>query len=417
MKWWQSVSSRIATFVRNMAPVRYKSKYGSGLTNANNAAVESMTAAGTQYAILRLLSQSTAQVDWHLYRTNPDGYLSRGPSDDDSRMEVMRHQALSVFNRPNPLMHRQLFIERTQLSLDQEGEAFWLVVKVGNIPMEMWPAYPSRMTEVINNGGELIGWSYREPDGSRTYFEAAEVIQIQMPDPSNIFRGVGPSAALMPDLEAFRAAGEYNRNFFRNSAVPGGFYLVPEHMGDEEFNEFVQRQRELHRGVSNAHRVGLLENGITWQDSSTSMKDMQFAELRNQSRDLIRETYGVHKAMLGQSDDVNRANAIAAEATLARWQIVPRLERIKAALNYSFLPMFGATGAGVEFCYDNPVPPNLEEENAERDSKVNAAVALISIGADPVECLAAFGLPPIPFVTSPSPVSLPSPPPELEAVA
>jgi hypothetical protein len=134
---------------------------------------------------------------------------------------------------------------------------------------------------------------------------------------------------------------------------------------------------------------------------------MQFAELNAVSREVIREAFGFPKPMLGSVDDVNRANADAAEYLFSRWLLVPRLERIKAALNNDLLPMFGeATSKGLEWDYESPVKDNSDEENKALTARANAAVALIGAGFDDVDVLKAVDLPPMKF-------EKPAPPPSL----
>jgi phage portal protein BeeE len=143
--------------------------------------------------------------------------------------------------------------------------------------------------------------------------------------------------------------------------------------------------------------VAVLEQG-KWVKNGFSMRDMQFTELRNVSRDIMREAFGISKTMLGQTEDVNRATAEAAEVVFGRWHLVPRLERIKGALNETFLPMFGTTGSGLEFDYENPVPESIEQTNADRDSRISGAVALVGAGWAPDQALEVMGLPPMDFV-------------------
>ncbi len=376
--------------------------YGSGGTLDRAGSV------GTLYAIIDLLSTSVAQVDWHLYRKSIDGRRVYGPQ-GDNRREVTQHAALSLLNKPNPMMTRYQLFQRSQQHIDLIGESFWLVVKVAGIPLELWPVRPDRMEEVIR-GRELAGWEYREPDGRRTFFPADEVIQVQNPDPANPYRGTSPVRSLVTDLEATQLAAMYSRNFFTNGARPSGLIKVPEMLGDTQFRRLQLQWREQHAGVNNAHRVGILENGAEWVDNAMSQKDMQFVELRNLSRELIREAYRVHPHKLGQSEGVNRANAEAASVDFARDLVVPRMERFEGALNTVLLPMFGDTSGSVEFCYDNPVPEYQDEINSDRDSRVAAAVALIGQGADPAETLEAFGLPEISF-NQPAPAASEIPPP------
>lgn len=391
------------------APVSYApGGSGFGAHSYGSAPEDAMQSVGTLYSIVNLLATSTARVDWHLYRKSIDGRRVYGPV-EDNRREVTTHPALNLLNNPNPLMTRNELIERGQMSIELQGESFWIVVSDRGMPVELWPVRPDRMTEALDAGGHLAGWVYREPDGGKTPFTLEEVIHVQTPSPSNPFRGMSPVQALATDLASVQAAGRFNLNFFRNSARPGGFIRVPSAIGDTEFTRLQTQFREQHQGVANAHRVGILEAGMDWVDASVSMLDMQFAELRNLSRDLIREAYRIHPHMLGQSDDVNRANALAASVDFGAWQLEPRLERWEMAFNGQLLRLFGDVGNGVEFCHDNPVPDDPEAENAERGSKVDAAVKLIGVGFDPEETLSAFGLPPIPWV-KPEAAPAPEPP-------
>jgi hypothetical protein len=70
--------------------------------------------------------------------------------------------------------------------------------------------------------------------------------------------------------------------------------------------------------------------------------------------------------LLGDSTDVNRASAEAAEVALARWLLNPRLDKLRDALNTQFLPMYGSLGTGYEFDYEDPTPMNEEALREQR---------------------------------------------------
>jgi hypothetical protein len=80
--------------------------------------------------------------------------------------------------------------------------------------------------------------------------------------------------------------------------------------------------------------------------------------------------------------------------------LVPRLDRMRDALNHNFLPLFGALGEGVEFDYHSPVPEDEAREDAERTSKTDAVTKMIAAGFDPLEVLALYGLPPLTFTAT-----------------
>jgi len=120
---------------------------------------------------------------------------------------------------------------------------------------------------------------------------------------------------------------------------------------------------------------------------------MQFGELRKVTSDMIRQGYRIHQAMLGNSDDVNRANAQTAEEVHVAWHEIPRLRRQRNVLNTPYLEMFAGTGENVEFEFDNPMPPSANEANEELTVKSAAAQLLVEAGWDPADVLEMVGLP------------------------
>lgn len=361
---------------------------------------------GTLHAIVSRLANSTSQVDWHLYRKTTDGRRRYATADgSDGRTEVTRHAALDLLNKPNPFMPRQEFIEVVQQHLDLTGEG-WIVVsklKGTNIPYELWPVRPDKMSIVKDANDFLTGYVYTGPDGEKIPLAVEDVIQLRYPNPMDMYRGISPVQAIMVDLESDRYAAEWNRNFFKNNAIPGAVIEIPETLTDTEFREFQDRWRESHQGVSNAHRVGIIEYGGKFVESKFAQRDMQFAELRNVSSDAIRRAFGYPKPMLGDTDDVNLANAVAGEYVFAKWLLVSRLERWKAMLINDLLPMFGS--GDLEFDYDSPVPVDKKAEGEILVGQAAAVAALVAAGYDPAGVLEVVGLPPIDWKEPPKPVA------------
>lgn len=376
--------------------------------------LRAMGSVGTLFSIVSTLANSTGAANWRLWRRATSGL----PED---RVEVLSHLALDIWNKPNPFMTRQEFIESVQQHVDLTGEG-WMVVgrnpAMRSIPLELWPVRPDRIFPVPSPTDYLSGYVYAAPDGSRIPLERDEVIQLRMPNPMDPYRGMGPVQSILTDLDSTRYSAEWNRNFFRNSAQPGGIIEAPEEMGQTQWRIFTERWRESHQGVNNAHRVAVLENGMKWVDRQFSQRDMQFAELNTLSREIIREAFGVHGHKLGMSESVNRANADAADVTYARDKIVPRLERFKQALNNDYLPLFGATALGLEFDYDNPVPADDELSAKLLTARANAAVTLVGAGFSAPDVLTVCELPdmeyskpepkPAPVIAPPAPAALPA---------
>ncbi|MCF3101433.1 phage portal protein [Streptomyces roseoverticillatus] len=353
--------------------------------------MRAMGSVGTLFAIVNRTSNATAQVQWKLWRKAASGL----PED---RVEVTRHAALDLWNQPNKFYTRQENVEVVQQHIDLTGEGWWVIARNPRspLPLELWPVRPDRMQPVPHPTDFLSGYMYIGPGGEQIALRTEDVIQLRMPNPLDPYRGMGPVQAILTDIDSARYSAEWNKNFFLNGAEPGGIIQVDKRLSDDEFDELTARWNEQHKGVANAHRVALIEQG-QWVDRKLSQRDMQFAELRSVSRDVIREAFGIPKFALGDVDDVNRATAEASKAWFAEYLTVPRLERIKGALNNDLLPLYGAASAQLEFDYCSPVPADSEAENAALMAKSAAVQALVSAGAYGPEVLAAVGLPEISF--------------------
>jgi HK97 family phage portal protein len=396
------VANSLRTFT-NRTPVPYTSAAragrGSGFLRpaGQTAQMRAMGSSSTLYAIVDRITTTYAGVEWKLYRKAKSGR-------DEDRVEVTAHAALDLWNAPNKFMTGPSFRESTQQHEELTGEQWWVIAKHEsvNLPLELWPVRPDRMEPVPDPNDFLIGYVYTGPSGERIPLGVDDVIFLRRPNPLDPYRGMGVVQTILMDIDATAASAEWNANFFKNSAEPGGIIEVDKRLSDDEFTEWRDRWAESHRGVANAHRVGMLEAGMKWVDRKYSMREMQFTELRGVNREIIREAFGFPKPMLGATDDVNRANAEAAAYVFARWLIQPRLERIREVLNTRLLPMYGATAAGLEFDFCNPVPEDVESEATQLTARSNAAATLVTAGFDPAGSLSAAGLPEITHTDRPA---------------
>jgi HK97 family phage portal protein len=379
------------------------SMLGRGNRGAQLGAMESVS---TMFSVVSLLAEATAAAEWKLYRT----HNGRGRIRGEDPPEVNDHLALRVWNQPNPFMSRQAYVESVQQHIDLVGEGWGVMgyYDAGHtMPREIWPARPDRMNVIPDPEEFIAGYWYATPDGQQMPLERDEVLSIKLPNPRDPFRGMGPVQSLMADLDGIRYSAEWNRNFFLNSAEPGGIIEFEKNLSDPDFRKLVKRWNEQHKGMAKAHRVAILEGG-KWVSNSFSQKDMQFVELQSVGRDKVREAYRVHKHMQGLSDDVNRANADAADYTFAKRLVVSRLERWKGMLNTQFLPRFGETGKGVFFDYVNPVPEDQELENATLQARTTAFKTLIDAGVDPAAAAEQCDMPILPMRDA---AALPTPDP------
>jgi HK97 family phage portal protein len=392
-----------------------------GGTSSFSTYLRQYKANSTVFSIVSLLQSSAAGPTWHLYKKQPRDGRTRYTTTDqgsDQRTEVVKHAALSLWNSPNSFMSGFEFRERCNQHEELTGETWWVLDRESvTFPTSMWPIRPDRIEPITDPDSYLLGYVYTSPTGEQVPLEITDVISEMLPDPEDIYRGCGPVASLLPNVQQMRYATEYQRNLFLNSAEPRGVISVPNKLRDNEFKELIARWREGHLGYTRAGRVGVLENGATWTDSHINNRDLEYGTLRTNAREEIREAWRIHGAMIGLSDNINRANAETAKEMFNDDLLVPRLDRRRDTLNFKYLVLFGDDT--VEFDYEPPVALDRETDNAELTAKANAVKTLVDAGFDPEEVCETVGLPYMSFVglTAPSvPASPAEPAPVLPAL-
>lgn len=367
--------------------------------------MEQMGINGTLFSIINKTSTTTASVEWHLGR-DKEGATCKTCGVEGHEL-VTQHQALKVLNKPNDFFTRQELFESGQQHIDLAGEG-WTVVGyssyASSLPLELWNVRPDRIEIVTSPTEFILGYIYRGPNGEEVPLERKEMLSIRMPDPLDPYRGLGPVQSILRNIDSARYSSEWNRNFFKNNATPGGVIQVTQRMQDREWKQFLERWRESHQGVSNAARVGVLEGGAEWIDVKQSQRDMQFVEIANLDKTTIREAFGMPKFAVGDVDDVNRATAEASDVWYGKTITVPRLDRWKGMLNNDFLPLFPSFDPRLKFHYANPVPVDKEAEREEKKAKVEVYVQLVNAGVHPDDAAAIAGLPPMRIIVRSEPV-------------
>lgn len=402
---------------RAAAPVPYSSTLTNsagflslGGRSTRTAELEAYGSVGTLFGVVSAISEAAAGQEWYMERVASMGNRRYGPF-EPARRQVIVHPALDLLNNPNPFYSRFDLIETMVQHFKLVGEAFAVMVddpRVPGLPVELWPVRPDRMQPIPSTEKFIAGWIYTGPQGERIPIGTDQLIHVKTANPLDPYRGIGPVQSLMMDLDSARYSAAWNRRFFLNDASPGGVIESDEDLNDDQFRKFRERWYDQHSGVSNAHRIALLPRGLRWIGNAFSPRDIQFAELRNVSRDAVREAFRVHKAILGQSDDVNRANAVAADYQLARWNVDPALARIQGALNRALLPRYGRP-VSVELGFESAVQDDQAEDDAHLAAQVQAYATLVGAGVSPEDAASVVGLPPM-QLTAIEPAPEPAPP-------
>jgi SPP1 gp7 family putative phage head morphogenesis protein len=169
-------------------------------------------------------------------------------------------------------------------------------------------------------------------------------------------------------------ASTYTANFLDEGAVPGGVLQTERSLSKPQFDRILNQFESRHGSYKRGHRIALLENGLKYTQTGLSQKDMEFPKLRNLTANRVFQIYGMKKAVISETDDVNYATAREQRKEWWEGTNLPMMRAICSALNFALFPI----GASLRCQFDTTKIEALRESLKE---KTDTAYRLWQMGA------------------------------------
>jgi HK97 family phage portal protein len=256
---------------------------------------------GFVYAAVNAKAREVMIIDWRLFETKGD--------DQD---ELKDDELLDLLDAPNDNMDGLELKYLTSALQDLTGNAYWYLEGVKG-PLDkpkaihLMPAGAVR--PVIDRRSwphQLVGYHMKLLTKDFK-FRPYEVIHFRLPNVANYFEGYSPTEAGAEYIDNDHYSQEFNRMFFINGARPVGF-LETEMNAEAQLEMLKIGFADVHQGVSNMNRIGVLPKGVKWAPTGSSPKDMDFKNLSEDSKERTLAMYGVSRTILGTAEsDTNRA--------------------------------------------------------------------------------------------------------------
>jgi HK97 family phage portal protein len=229
--------------------------------------------------------------------------------------------------KPHPNMSLNQVLYTALVYFFYRGE---FMIEISEDPFfHIVPINPRYMERVRNSND----WKYSLNRRSRIIPEE-NLIYVQLINPDNESRGLSPVDVVKADLTNESSAINYNTKFFENFGQIGGFFYDSEGKARKDDMKTVVDQFDyLQKGAGKAYKTLGLPGGIRYEDFSQTMRELQYLESRKDIRDRILAVLGIHKALFGVTDQVNRS--VSEEATRMLWihNLKPKMIMIQDKIN------------------------------------------------------------------------------------
>ena len=243
------------------------------------------------FACVRVIAEDVSSLSLMLYRR-----LARG------KERAVEHPLYRLLHdMPNPEMTSQELRETLTGHVALWGNGYAEIERDrGGRVMGLWPLRPDRM-RVRRERGRLV-YEYRV-GGETVTLDGARVMHLRGLGGNGIV-GYSPIALQRNAVGLGLATEEFGARFFANGARPGLVLSHPGQLPPAAQENLRQSWSQQHEGLSRAHRIAVLEEGMTITQIGIPPEDAQFLETRRFQALEIARIFRVPPHMIG---DLERA--------------------------------------------------------------------------------------------------------------
>ena len=285
------------------------------------------------YACVRILAEAVASLPLHVYEYQDDG----------GKKLVHDHPLYYLLHdEPNPEMTSFVFRETLMSHLLIWGNAYAQIIRDGaGRVLGLYPLLPDKMEVQRADKGNIYYVYSRNSDENPTFKEYGN-IKLKAEDVLHIpglgfdgLIGYSPIAMAKNAVGMTLACEEYGASFFANGANPGG---VLEHPGVlKDPSKVRESWNSVYRGVSNAHKIAVLEEGMKYQQIGIPPEEAQFLETRKFQINEIARLYRIPPHMVGDLDKSSFSNIEQQSLEFVKYTLDPWVIRWEQSLQRSLL--------------------------------------------------------------------------------
>ena len=285
------------------------------------------------YACVRILAETVASLPLHVYEYQDDG----------GKKLVHDHPLYYLLHdEPNPEMTSFVFRETLMSHLLIWGNAYAQIIRDGaGRVLGLYPLLPDKMDVQRDEKGNIY-YVYSRNSDENPMFKEYGNIRLKAEDVLHIpglgfdgLIGYSPIAMAKNAVGMTLACEEYGASFFANGANPGG---VLEHPGVlKDPSKVRESWNSVYRGVNNAHKIAVLEEGMKYQQIGIPPEEAQFLETRKFQINEIARLYRIPPHMVGDLDKSSFSNIEQQSLEFVKYTLDPWVIRWEQSLQRSLL--------------------------------------------------------------------------------
>ena len=292
------------------------------------------------WSSVRIISGTLAALPFLVYERTEDG----GGKD-----RVPAHPIYKLLHdRPNEYMDSLTLIETRQAHALCYGNGYCEIQRDGaGRPVALWPLMPQpeRTKRVVDKQGRLY-YEIRTPDGQGHILPDENVLHI---------KGLGFDGYTGYDVVRYHkeaigygvAVKEFGARFFGNGANVGGVIEHPTTLGDKAMKHLKESMKTEYEGLSKAHRLMILEEGMKLNKTGVEPDKAQALEVLKWTVDDCSRIFQIPPHKLGSMEFSKYNNVEQLQLDFIATTMLYWFKKWEQECNYK---LFGQAERGRYFC-------------------------------------------------------------------
>jgi HK97 family phage portal protein len=301
--------------------------FGLGRSSYAGVAItdESAMTYSAVFSAIRLLSWSTAMLPLLVYRRQGRG---KERATDHPLYPLLHSEAnaeMTAFEFRSTLMSHAVGTGNGYAEIEWSN---------AGVPLALWPLNPRRMTPERVKGE--LRYLYQLPDGTTANLPSWRVHHIRGLSSNGVI-GYSPVRLAMQAIGLGLATEEFGSRFFGNGARPGMIIRHPGELSDTAYDRLRSSWNAEHEGLSNSHRVKILEEGMEIETVGVPPEEAQFLETRKFQVTEIARWFNVPPHMIADMSGATFSNIEEQGVGFVTYSLGPWLTNSEQALSRDLL--------------------------------------------------------------------------------
>ncbi len=276
------------------------------------------------YGAVRIVAEDTASLPLKVFeRLDPRG-----------RQEAREHPAFELLHTaPNPEQTAMEFRELMQAYVLMRGNAFAEIVRDDRgQPLALWPILPTRVRIERQADGRLV-YDVSNPQGDSVRLDESLVWHWKGLS-ANGLTGLSIIDVARQTLGLGLATEQYAATWFGSGGQPPGILKHPGRLDDPGRKNLRESWRSTYTGLTNAHRMAILEEGMEYEQIGVNPEASQLLASRKFSVAEVARWFRLPLHKLAEMDratfnNISAENLSYVQNTLRAWLV--RIEQSAAA--------------------------------------------------------------------------------------